>query len=282
MTKFPGVVFMYLYLALCGASAAADSSVPPLPDWQVLEFEEKAYWATATSRLEITPVEDDPALWQLDVTNSVVNNSEQITERFDAATGRALARTRVSRGKGQRLKSYQYEADYIVRERRNPPADFGTPPEKWPVGSSTHMPYPAVPDQPEKLLVTSPYVLVLLAQRLQAQGEGKSLDVLVNTDVNFYRVRLKSGNGIPVDAHYTMTGTGPVQGKRETMAVALQVTPVHTPEAENDFSLFGLQGDIILLFDRATGLPLQVRGTAPRIGATDINLKSATPRAAHP
>lgn len=284
MTKLPQVVLLYLCLALPGAIQAADTAeaaataLPPLPDWQVLEFEEKAYWATARSRLEILPVEDEPTQWELDVLNSVVDNSEEITERFDAATGRAVTRTRVSRGKGQRLKSYQYEADYILRERRNPPANAGAPPQEWPVSSSTRMAYPVLPDQSEKLLVTSPYVLVLLAQRLQAQGDGKSLDVLVNTDVNFYRVRLTSGNGIPIDVNYQVNGTELVSGKRETMAVALQVTPAHTPEAENDFSLFGLQGDIILFFDRSSGLPLQVRGLAPRIGATDINLKSATLR----
>lgn len=275
---------MYLCLALAGASQAADTAgatdtvLPPLPDWQVLEFEEKAYWATARSRLEIFPVKDEPALWELDVLNSVVDNSEQITVRFDAATGRPVTRSRVSRGKGQRLKSYQYEADYIVRERRNPPANSGTPPEEWPVGSSTRMPYPAPADPREQLLVTTPYVLVLLAQRLQALGDGKSLEVLVHTDINFYRVRLTSGNGIPIDVNYQVNGTESVSGKRETMAVALKVTPEHTPEEENDFSLFGLQGDIILFFDRGTGLPLQVRGMAPRIGATDINLKSATMR----
>jgi hypothetical protein len=123
---------------------------------------------------------------------------------------------------------------------------------------------------------------MVLAQRLQAQGEGKSLDVLVHTDLNFYRVRLSSGNGVPIEASYRVNGSEAISGKRETMAVALQVTPVHTPEPENDFSLFGLQGDIILFFDRNNGLPLQVRGMAPRIGATDINLKSATLREPRP
>jgi len=277
---------MYLCLALPGFSLAAEqppaAALPPLPEWQVLEFEEKAFWATARSRLEILPVEDEPGQWQLDVLNSVVDNSEQIIVRFDATTGRAIASSRVSRGKGQRLKSYEYDSDAIVRIRRNPPADAGAPPETWPVSSSTRMDYPVLPDPSEKLLVTSPYVLVLLAQRLQAQGEGKSQEVLVHTDLNFYRVRLSSGNGIPIDVNYQVTGADAVSGRRETTAVALQVSPAHTPEKQNDLSLFGLQGDIILFFDRDSGLPLQVRGTAPRIGATDINLKSATLRKASP
>jgi hypothetical protein len=35
-----------------------------------------------------------------------------------------------------------------------------------------------------------------------------------------------------------------------------------------------------LFFDRKSGLPVQVRGLAPRIGTTDINLKSVTMRQA--
>jgi hypothetical protein len=282
MTRLTGIVLTYLCLALSGASHAADTALPPLPNWKVLEFEEKAYWATAHSRLEILEVEEDPTLWQLDVLNSVVENSEQITVRFEPATGRATTSSRVSRGKGQRLKSYLYEADYIERVRRNPGSSAGKPPQEWPVASSSRLVYPVLKEPAKELPVTSPYVLMVLAQRLQAQGEGKSLDVLVHTDLNFYRVRLSSGNGVPIEASYRVHGSDAISGKRETMAVALQVTPVHTPEPENDFSLFGLQGDIILFFDRNNGLPLQVRGMAPRIGATDINLKSATLREPRP
>ena len=62
------------------------------------------------------------------------------------------------------------------------------------------------------------------------------------------------------------------------MAVALQVDPEGQLAEKPDFSVLGLSGDIILFFDKVTGLPLQVRGTAPRIGDADINLKSVTPR----
>ncbi len=47
-----------------------------------------------------------------------------------------------------------------------------------------------------------------------------------------------------------------------------------------DFSLLGLDGagDITMLFDTANSLPVQLRGTAPRIGNAEINLKAATLR----
>jgi hypothetical protein len=249
-----------------------------LPDWQVVEFEEKAFWATARSRLEILPVPDEPQVWELDVENSVVDNSEQITVHFDATSGRVITRSRLSRGKEQRVKSYQYESGFVVRERRNPGADATATPDQWRVTNTKNLSYPAAADNAPMPVVTSPYLLVLLAQRLQAQGPDKSMEVLVLTDLNFYRVRLTSGNGIPVQADYLVTGQDRVSGKRETLAVALHTSPEGELQEDNDFDLLGLQGDVIILFDRASGLPLQVRGEAPRIGATEINLKSVTMR----
>ena len=124
MAKLPGILLIGLCLTLVSVTQAANKGNPPLPDWQVLEFEEKAFWATARSRLEILYAADDKQYWGLNVLSSVVDNSEKIVVRFDPATGQALARSRLSRGKDQRLKSYQYATDSILRERRNPGADI--------------------------------------------------------------------------------------------------------------------------------------------------------------
>ncbi len=275
MTRLPRIVLIGLCLTLVGVSWSADNALPQLPNWQVLEFEEKAFWATARSRLEILPVPDDKKLWELTVLSSVVDNSEQIVVRFDPASGRTVSRSRLSRGKEQRFKSWTYEADSIVRERRNPGPDNSVPPKEWPVSNSGQVPYPAAA---KDTTLTEPYLLILLAQRLQAQGTDKSMDVIVQTDLNFYRVRMTSGNGIPIDRDYTVTGQDSVRGRHETLAVALQVTPEGALAEDTDFSLLGLQGEIILFFDRNSGLPLQIRGVAPRIGPTAINLKSVTMR----
>lgn len=248
---------------------------PMLPDWQVLEFEEKAFWATAKSRLEIVPDPDNKKLWQLSVLSSVVNNSEQITVTFDPDSGRVYTRDRLSQGKGQRLKSYQYHDDVILRERRIPGSEPGVTAQKWPVTSREKV---TLPPSAADYVVTSPYLLLLLAQQLQTQDKDKSLTVLVHTDWNFYRVHLTHGNGVPLKVNYTVDGRDVVSAERETHAVALQVTPEVMLDENNDFNLLGLQGDIILYLDRESGLPLQLRGVAPRIGAASINLKSASMR----
>jgi hypothetical protein len=173
------------------------------------------------------------------------------------------------------MKLYEYEADFIVRERRNAVPDSGILPDDWPTTSRNELVYPA---SATDITVTSPYMLLLLAQQLQAQGPGESMDVLIHTDLNFYRVHLISGNGIPIKVDYEITGAGSAVGTRDTLAVAIHAKPDTTLEDKDDFRLLGLNGEIILFFDRVTGLPLQIRGQAPRIGATEINLKSVTLR----
>jgi hypothetical protein len=277
--KLSGILLFCLCTTPAAPGRAANEGVPPLPDWQVLEFEEKAYWATAKSRLEILPDPDDESLWELSVHSSVVGNSEQIEVNFEPTFGRVHTRSRFSRGKGQRLKSYQYESNFVLRERRNPGTDPDVAAEDWPITSRREV---TVPASDTNTVVTTSYLLLLLAQRLQALGPEKSQTLLVHTDLNFYRVQLTSGKGIPITVDYEVDGQGNVSGERETNAVALQFSPAGTPEDDNDFDLLGLQEDIILFFDRNSGLPLQIRGVAPRIGATKIKLKSVTMRESKP
>ena len=275
MTKLARIIFINVFMALTSVSQASIIEAPQLPEWRVVEFEQTAFWATAQSRIEVLPVADDPGRWELYVQSSVVNNSEQVQVNFEAATGRTLTRSRFSQGKQQRVKSYQYEADFIVRERREPLITDDTLPQDWPATSRTELVYP---DSAGEIMVTTPYMLLLIAQQLQAQGPGESMDVLVHTDLNFYRVHLTSGDGIPITVDYDITGEGSATGTRETLAVAIYAKPDTILEKKDDFRLLGLNGEIILFFDRATGLPLQIRGQAPRIGATEINLKSVTMR----
>lgn len=263
----------FLALAATGHGMAAGDA-PTLPDWQVLEFEEKAFWATARSRLELLE-EPQEGAWEFSISSSVVGNSEDLSLNFEPDSGKVKNRERLSKGKEQRFKSFAYNDKSILRERRIPGDNPAKPPAEWPLTSRITLSYP---DAADSLVVTNPHLLILLAQRLQAQGPGSSMEVLVHTDFNFYRVRLTCGEGIPISASYAVTGKEAYSGKRETTAVALQVSPEGELAEKEDFSLLGLEGEIILFFDKTTGLPLQVRGTAPRIGATDINLKSVTMR----
>ena len=264
--------------------AGADSPLVPLPAWQVLEYEQQAFWVTARSRIELTALPDkeveaaagsEEQQWQLQAASSVANNQEQVTVRLAAGDGRALQRSRFSEGKDKRYKSYEFLPGHMQRERRNPPADAALPPTEWPVSSSKEIPYP---ENGGAAAITDAYALLELAGRFLASPEPAA-EVVISTDVNFYRVQMSRGDGARIKVNYRLAGEQEaVTGKRDTRAVILQVSPVGTERSKPDFSLLGLHGNITMLFDPTTGLPLQLRGTAPKIGSTEINLKTATLR----
>jgi len=64
--------------------------------------------------------------------------------------------------------------------------------------------------------------------------------------------------------------------------VHIRATPLGTPQDKPDFSLLGLEGDIDILFAVDSQLPVQLRGQAPRIGATTIELTAVSLRAELP
>ena len=144
------------------------------------------------------------------------------------------------------------------------------------MSSSHDIPYP--PEATGKAVIDA-YALLALAGRFQASGAAAA-EVIVNTEFNFYLVRMTPGGdppGIKVNYRLDNSKTA-VTGTRNTAAVALAISPVGDQLEKYDFSLMGLNGDITILFDEENGLPLQLRGSAPRIGTTEINLKSATLR----
>ena len=171
MATLPRILFLTGLMVLTSLSQASDIEAPQLPEWRVVEFEQKAFWAIARSRIEVLPVPDNAGLWELYVQSSVVNNSERVRVHFESTTGRALTRSRLTQGKQQRMKLYEYEADFIVRERREPVTNDDTLPQDWPATSRTELVYPA---SASEIMVTTPYMLLLLAQprRLRQRLRG--------------------------------------------------------------------------------------------------------------
>ncbi len=262
---------------LAGLPAVAAESTPaPLPPWQVLEFEQQAFFVTASSRVEIVPDSVDPGRWRLTANSSIASNSEEVVLDLAAADGRASYRSRLSRGKSdeQRYKTYDFLPDHILRVRRDPPAGTTAPPCEWPVSSHKEIAYPG---GATGMAVTDAYALLDLAGRFLASPEAAA-DVVINTEFNFYRVHMTHSDGPPIKVNYQVAGGAAVTGTRQTDGVTLAVSPLGKQVEKPDFSLLGLSGEITVLFDQDSSVPLQLRGTAPRVGRAEINLKAVTLR----
>tara|TARA_R110002110_G_scaffold205066_1_gene416650 strand:+ start:43012 stop:43842 length:831 start_codon:yes stop_codon:yes gene_type:complete len=263
-----------LLLLASAAVTASTPAAPAMPLWQTLEFEQKAFWATARSRIDLTPVAEKPGFWQLEADSSVLDNSERVELLLNANSGKAVQRTRLSAGKDQRIKHYDYGKQSIERVRRNPGTTTNLPPAQWPVTSERSIDYP---QDTRDHVITDAYALLVLADRMQADSAAAA-SVVVHTDFNFYQVRMTRGNGITIPVDYTIDNTRHISGERDTRAVKLEITPLGTLMEKPDFSFMGLHGSITLLYDAVSGQLLQIRGTAPRIGDARIDLKAVTLR----
>ena len=180
-----------LALLLSFAGALATAAVPAPPAWEVLEFEQRGFGVTARSRLQLSEDGTGGHTLALKAQNSIANNTEVLSLRLDPASYRLLERSRLSQGRDQRYKAWTYKAGHVLRERREPGRDATRPPEEWPLSSRREVPYPeAVGDLP----VTDAYALLPLAGQF-LEGGSQSAEVIVHTDLNFYRVRMTRGDG---------------------------------------------------------------------------------------
>ena len=259
---------------IVSGTTQAQAAKPALPVWQTLEMEQQAMWVSAKSRIDLSPAPDQPGSWLLNANSSVARNAEEVTLYLQADNGRAISRSRLSRGKNQRLKTYEYAIGYVLRERHEPDSETPQSASQWPLTSRIKVPYP---QELGSLMVTNAHALLILAERFRT-ATADILQVAVHTDINFYRVTMRHGEDTEVEVNYRLANTDEVTGSRAAQTVELQVTELGQAEDKADFSLLGLDSDISLLFDAESGLLLQLRGIAPRIGQTQINLASATLR----
>jgi len=245
-----------------------------LPGWSEVLFERHSFWATARAKLSITARNDAElgAVWVLQVEESIAGNRAQETQLLTPGSGYLLQRSRLTSGRNMRLKEYRYAAEKVVRIRREPDASRDLPPGQWPVTSRQDIACPALE---EGAVLTSMPALLLAAGGV-VETPGHAATVYVHGDINFYRVRLSVVGEEQLEVDYELVGgLQRIKGERTATVVGLQVEPVGTPRDDPEFSLLGFESQVSILLDEQTRLPLQVRGRAPRIGETYINLVSA-------
>ncbi|MHA7817808.1 MAG: hypothetical protein ACX93N_15125 [Pseudohaliea sp.] len=278
---------------LCLLAAALAPAAPAfeLPPWQQLVFEQRNFWATARGEVNlkkgVAPLfpesENDPFV-RLEIQNTVGSSIESIVVDLAPADGASLARWRLSRGRDQRLKTHRYLADSILRERREPanggtagdgPAAFGAGDGGWVSSGLTRIDLPAAA---EGRTIITPHALFLLLPEF-LDDPGRAGGYLVHTDLNFYRLVASPGSGETIEADFRLD-EGRVEGRRGTRVLRVRAEPLAGNPEGQDFELMGLSGDIVFLIDRVTGLPLRIRGEAPRIGGAELNLVEAHSRPA--
>jgi len=275
-------------LCLLAATLAPAAPAFELPPWQQLVFEQRNFWATARGELNLKkgvaplfPESGTEPFIRLEVQNTVGSSIESIVIDLAPADAASLARWRLSRGRDQRLKTHRYLGDSILRERREPADGSASSDDSaalsagdggW-VSAVTRIDLPAAAES--RTLIT-PHALFLLLPGL-LDDPGRAGDYLVHTDFNFYRLVASLGGSETIEADFRLD-EGRVEGRRGTRVLKLRAEPLPGNPEGPDFELMGLSGEIEFLVDGTTGLPLRIRGKAPRIGGAELNLVEAHSR----
>ena len=255
------------------------SAAIAMPSWQELEFEQRAWWLTVRSSVQLAPT--DGSDWDLTVSSSGGTSEESVHISFDPVTGATRGHERFSRGKEQRYKRHRFDdsgksGKAITRERYEPgPEAAPSPVDGWKLVSRRSLPYPRLP---MGTVLASPYTLLALAEQA-LDLPGRTLQVYVFTDLNTYLVELSAAAEESVAVDYNITGSKqPERGEADAIMIKISAEPWGKLADKPDFNLLGLTGNINLLLDKQTRLPLELRGRAPRVGQTVLKLKSASLR----
>ncbi|MCZ6829459.1 MAG: hypothetical protein O7F73_07720, partial [Gammaproteobacteria bacterium] len=135
------------------------------------------------------------------------------------------------------------------------------------------------PRLPAGSVVTTPYALLILVSTLPL-APAESAEFFLHTDYNLYRVILQRGENSRLQTRYLLHDSDGqstrYQGKRQVETIQLQVEATAQAPDKPDFEILGLRGEVSILLDSETRLPLRVIGTAPRIGKTHLDLIAAT------
>ena len=262
-------VLLTALLLTCNSVQARD-----LPNWQSLTFHQTTLWVSAKSVITLQPCPEQTNVWRLTTDSTVASNHEYVEIDLDASSGLSLQRSRFSEGRQSRLKQYKYGARDVLRERHSQPDNATTAPETWPVTGRNQLPYPAAAGAG----VINSYSLLLLAADA-LDKESAPVTHYVHTDFNFYRVESQAAGSQEIQVAFVRNpGGDSVAGMRTARVVTIRAVADKDNTDKADFDIFGLQGEVSIFYDAKTGIPLQLRGRAPRLGHTTINLTEVTMR----
>ncbi len=287
-----GLLALALIQGLVGSSSVLAGQQPATPPWTELAYAKNYLWLKASTSLSLSPVTaasvadtwlslermkpvcpGGDTLWQLRVQGQLGNSREQVSIWMDPDTLQVYQRSRLSEGKQRRMKQYRLLEQGIYRVRREPlDAERGLSPELWSKSSEMQRSFPEALSASPPLL--SPYALLVAVSSGPLSKPGDSWTQYLYTDVDYLRVEMAVTGVEEVAVDYRLLSGNTTREVKEPVAalvVSLQVQPVGAAP-EDEFELMGLTGPVSILLDPVRGLPLQIRGTAPKMGETAIDL----------
>lgn len=283
---------------LASLAAGLARAEAPEPRWSRLEFSASKFLMTARFSVEVRqrpaadighsllgvprglPVAPGDAVLELAYRMSGFGQQSTATLWADPASGASLQQTEVDSGRRQRVRDYRFTDLGAWHFSRWPASrsEESLPPAQWTRLGEGLRAYPAtIGDRP----VASAITLLWLAASGHYVRPGERSEVLVFSrgQVSRVGIEFRGQRSIQVDyREQDASGTRRRRGKVDALVLAIRGQPVEPAGGDDKFELLGLQGELELLLDPLTRVPLQLSGTVRIAGQVTVRLQEATLR----
>ena len=280
-----------------GAEPTTPRLAPPLElneekvTWQELSYRARKLTVTARTRVRLERLSSDEARKQLahfperdtlepsgEFTVRVELDSSflgrrSLTELWcDPDSAAVFQQTRLETGKRQRRRLYRFEHGGVFSRRVTPAeGEKGQAPTTWSDVSEQHFGYGGA-----KLpIVSEPSALFYLLSAMSRDALDKGVQFIAFTDKRPHRLSLRSTGTKELTVNYQRGGEQ-VTGRVD--AIRLQLGAASLDGQPGEIELLGLEGDIELLLDPETHIPLQISGKIPPVGRVNVKLESVKRR----
>lgn len=189
--------------------------------------------------------------------------------------GTALQRSRFKPGEKGDYRLYRYTSEGVARKRFRPEGDqqAALPPEQWGKVKEKFFSFGSSSRGCDKIFDAFALLYPLSAHGLGADpGQG----VCVFNKKGLYLVHLEAADSAPISLSLNQGPDNLIQrldNGVESQGIALRPQPLGALQQEREpFEFMGLEGDIRVYLDPATGLPLRLSGDLGGLGRVELDL----------
>jgi hypothetical protein len=202
-------------------------------------------------------------------------------ERIDPVDARVRRIVDTETGARFHRKTYTLTAHGLLLDTLEPASgsESRLAPERWTREARSYTPYPR--GVAEGAVITGPIGLLYAASAasLTAPGDALTVLVLVQTHVEQVTLRVDRVEAMALDfQESTGNVVKDVHEQISALRLVAQSRPVD-PSSESAFRIFGLGGDVELVWDPVRRLPVEISGSVKVLGRVHVRLASVTLRA---
>jgi hypothetical protein len=285
-------------LAVVLASAAAGAEILGPVGWQRIELGASKLLLSATTSLAVESLTAGRAAGFLRAvpegmavpvgpevvaltTDTVLpfGRHEVTTVLLDPLTGAVLQGDKLVTGRKPYQKVFRYtrEGFFFWRAAPASPSEEKASPEDWSKRRARLV--RAAAPLPEGAVVTDSYALLYLVSAAGMNRQGSAFATCVLADDQPVELRFQAGGLVQQDADFRERRAGGSLRRRgpvllRTVVVKARAVSGQTGGGDVDLGFLGMRGDVRILVEARTGLPVQVVGRTDTIGELTVDLQA--------